>query len=556
MKPSALLLLALSCSASGTLRVGFGNAHPYNYEGADGKPAGFLIELFTEAGRREGLEIEWVKAGGMAQNDLALSQGGFDLLPMALATPERRRLFYVSPPWWTEDSILLLRADHPGVDRAKPAALAVTHRLAAAAAAGYPHWRQILAPSAADALGKVCRKAADAALVGSTYIYELVSQRPAVCESARLVVRASPVNVRMSIVANKAARRAAERLRSRIAEITADGTLSAIATRHPPISAAQADSMAQALHEQYQSQRLWMVVIFISTLALITVLALLRQLRTQRELRETLHKQLETEQHLRDSQSVLRQRTAELMRSNEDLQAFAYSVSHDLQEPLRNQSIYSELLERRHAASLPPEALQYLKVIRTSAVRMQEMMRSLLSYSRVGLADREKSWVDCNDVVRRVIDDLRMLLSSTNARVEVGPLPELLVWEDRLQQVFQNLIENAVKYRRSGVVPWIRVSAERAGTECLFSVADNGIGFKPEYAERIFGLFKRLHGHDTYGGSGIGLAVCKRIVERHGGRIWVESQEGAGSTFYFTIPMDSADARRTKALDEAVAERA
>lgn len=280
-----------------------------------------------------------------------------------------------------------------------------------------------------------------------------------------------------------------------------------------------------------------MLLFFLASLLGTGAFVLVRQMLAQRKLRTIIDRQLRTEQELRESQSQLEQRTLDLMRSNEDLQAFAYSVSHDLQEPVRTQALFSQLLQKRYGDTLPPEAEGFIAVIRSNALRSQEMMRSLLVYSRAGQADRERALVDCAAVVSRVLEDLRSPLEKDGARVEVDPLPNVWGWEDRLQQVFQNLIDNAAKYRKPDTPSLIRISAKRDGSEWKFSVADNGIGFDQQYAEKVFGLFKRLHGQDRFRGSGIGLALCKRIVERHGGRMWAESDEGKGSTFCFTLPV-------------------
>lgn len=538
---AVLLVLTVSVSPA-AVRIVYGESRPYNYTGRDGKPAGFLVELFNEAARREGLTLEWTRGGSPEENDKALVEGRLDILPMGVATAERRRILYVSEPWWTEDGILLVRADRKDVDLERPQRLAYPQRMATAVDVQYHPAQAIVTTSAAQALEHVCRKTADAALLGSTYIRDLINARPPVCESVALRVIDSHVTVELSIISSRTMSHTADRLRERIGELTADGTLTRTAGRYPPISTPYTMRMAEALQTRYESQRLRMMLVFLSAFAFAAALVLLRQVRAQKALRSIIHQQLRTEQELRESQAALSQRTSELVRSNEELQAFAYTVSHDLQEPLRNQSVYSELLERRHGEALPPEARQYLKVIRQSALRMQDMMKSLLVYSRVGHADRQKEMVDCGAVVKRVLADLQFLLDNAEARVEVGPLPRVWAWEDRLQQVFQNLIENAAKYRKAEVPPWITVSAEQVGGEWQFSVSDNGIGFKQDYAEKVFGLFKRLHGINSYGGSGIGLAVCKRIVERHGGRIWVESREGVGTTFRFTIPARQLDA--------------
>jgi PAS domain S-box-containing protein len=226
----------------------------------------------------------------------------------------------------------------------------------------------------------------------------------------------------------------------------------------------------------------------------------------------------------------------ELARANQDLEQFAYSASHDLQEPLRNVKLFSELLSRRHAARLDGEALDFLRNVTDSASRMEGLVRDLLAYTQTSTVGGPPEPVDTGDVLRAALDNLASAIAETSASIENDPLPPVPAHAAQLQQLFQNLIGNAIKYHRPGVPPLVKVSVKRQDGDWLFAVADNGIGIEPRYRERIFGLFKRLHSHNEYPGTGIGLALCLRIVERHHGRIWVESEPGQGSTFYFTLP--------------------
>ncbi|HVW08484.1 MAG TPA: ATP-binding protein [Bryobacteraceae bacterium] len=226
----------------------------------------------------------------------------------------------------------------------------------------------------------------------------------------------------------------------------------------------------------------------------------------------------------------------ELARANQDLEQFAWSASHDLQEPLRTVKIFSELLSRRHAAQLQGEALDFLRNVSDSATRMEGLVRDLLAYTQMNTVGEQPELTDSHEVLRAALANLASAIHETNATIEHGPLPSVPVHPAQLQQLFQNLIGNAIKYHRPGIPPVVAVTAVRQKGDWLFSVADNGIGIEPRYRERIFGLFKRLHGHNEYPGTGIGLALCLRIVERHHGRIWVESEAGQGSTFRFTLP--------------------
>jgi PAS domain S-box-containing protein len=234
-----------------------------------------------------------------------------------------------------------------------------------------------------------------------------------------------------------------------------------------------------------------------------------------------------------------RQRQVEnaLRRANEDFEQFAFSASHDLQEPLRSVKIYSELLTLDYADAFTGEAKEYLRHLRTGASRMEMLVHDLLSYTQVAKYDRPAEPFPAAEAFSAALANLDAVIAKSNARVTAGELPALPVHGAHLQQLFQNVIGNAIKYRSPDREPVVHVRAVRADGHWLFSVSDNGIGIEAEYKETIFGLFKRLHTGDQYSGTGLGLAICQRIVERYHGRIWVESEPGKGSTFFFTFPI-------------------
>jgi signal transduction histidine kinase len=225
----------------------------------------------------------------------------------------------------------------------------------------------------------------------------------------------------------------------------------------------------------------------------------------------------------------------ELARSNQDLEQFAYVASHDLQEPLRMVATYTQLLAERYRGQLDENADKYIHYAVDGALRMQALVQDLLSFSRVGRQSTDLQSTDCNLVVDTAVQNLRTAVEDSGAQVRHDPLPTVRADGSQLLQVFQNLIGNALKFRGPDR-PSIHVSAGKKGREWVFSVADNGIGIAPEHAEMIFVIFKRLHTRAEYAGSGIGLSICKKIIERQGGRIWVESQLGQGATFKFTLP--------------------
>jgi PAS domain S-box-containing protein len=225
-----------------------------------------------------------------------------------------------------------------------------------------------------------------------------------------------------------------------------------------------------------------------------------------------------------------------LRHANQNLEQFAFSVSHDLQEPLRSVKIYSELLVSTYTSDLDSQALQYLDYLREGANRMEALVRDLLVYTRVLKVEASTEATDTGEILRGTLDSLAAAVAETGAQITIDPLPVLPVCGAHLQQLFQNIIGNAIKYRSRERTLVIHVTAQYQNGSWLFAVSDNGIGIDPEYQEKIFGLFKRLHTSDEYSGTGIGLAICQRIVDGYHGRIWVESEPGRGSTFKFTLP--------------------
>jgi PAS domain S-box-containing protein len=233
---------------------------------------------------------------------------------------------------------------------------------------------------------------------------------------------------------------------------------------------------------------------------------------------------------------ALREANAALSRANADLQQFADSASHDLQEPLRMVAAYSDLLQKRFGGQLGPTGEDYIRHTVQGAMQMEALLRDLRTYTQVSMHEHEpREDVDADKVLGKALANLEMTIKESGATIGRTALPSIRMHEFQLQQLFQNLIRNAIRYR--GIeLPRINIAATRRDKEWLISVRDNGIGIAPEFQEQVFGIFKRLNKRANYPGTGMGLAICQRIIERTGGRIWVESQLGRGSTFFFTVP--------------------
>jgi signal transduction histidine kinase len=246
----------------------------------------------------------------------------------------------------------------------------------------------------------------------------------------------------------------------------------------------------------------------------------------------------------------VRLRTAELARSNRDLEQFAYIVSHDLQEPLRKVKSFTQLFAQHFADKLDADGARYIGFVTDGAERMQALIQDLLAYSRVTRVDLDRVETDLNMVLADALSTLENVVKESGATVTADVLPRVQVNPRMVAMVFQNLISNALKFRRE-VKPEVHIGVRRDGDEWVFSVVDNGIGIEQRHFERLFQVFQRLHARGDYPGTGIGLAICKKVVERHHGRIWVESEAGRGSTFSFSLPAGQENVAR---VDESASE--
>lgn len=251
---------------------------------------------------------------------------------------------------------------------------------------------------------------------------------------------------------------------------------------------------------------------------------------------ETVQSSVRAALRARMRQYEIRSSQEALLRANADLEQFAYSASHDLREPLRSIGIYSDLLARDYGDSLGQKGSLFLSHIRSSVTRTEILLSDLLAYAHASsISDELPPPIEAAGPVDAALENLAGAIQESGARIDVGDMPAVRIRKSHLEQVFQNLVGNAIKYRREEPVH-VRLAARREDTFWLFWVEDNGIGIPAEYRETVFGIFKRLHTNAAYSGTGMGLAICQRIIERYRGRIWVESELGRGSKFLFTIP--------------------
>ncbi|MDD3518506.1 MAG: ATP-binding protein [Chromatiales bacterium] len=287
---------------------------------------------------------------------------------------------------------------------------------------------------------------------------------------------------------------------------------------------------------------MWMLFRRMAILPLQTEIAARTRIEAAlREQQQELERRVaERTEAVRRAYAELEQKAAAIARSNDDLEQFAYIASHDLQEPLRMVSNYVSLLEHRYAERLDDEAREFMHFAVEGAQRMQQLIHDLLAYSRISTRPGAPAAVPIETALDEAIADLRTAIDETGAAITRDALPVVRADPTQLRQLFMNLLGNAIKFGRDNVPCRIHVAAERIDGQWRIDVHDNGIGIEPRHQERIFEIFQRLHERERYPGTGIGLALCRRIVERNGGRIWVESTPGEGSTFHFTLPAEPA----------------
>ncbi len=493
---------------------------PYEYLDHNGQPAGYNVDLTRAIAKQMGLSVD-IRLARWNKVREGLARGEIDIVHGMFYSPERDHEFAFSPPHSVVQYIIATRKGSP--PPADMAALAgksivveagdIMHDMARKQ--GYEE-QLVLVDTQEHALRLLAEGKHDCALVAKVPALYWIQK------NGWDNVQLSPQAV-LSPEYCYATPEGKDSLLSEFAEglaaVKRTGEYRAIQTRWlGPYEASHMDFWTIATYGLYGAVPIGVLLAG----SLLWSQSLKKLVR-----RRTAELQAETE---------LSRRTAEeLLRSNHELEQFAYIASHDLQEPLRQVQAFAELLQSRHADKLEGKAAQYMQFVHDGASRMSDLVRGLLDYSRAG-AREARERVSCEAALASALANLQASIAESSASVTHDALPTVTADPMQLTQLFQNLVGNGIKFRRPGVPPAIHVGCRRQGKHWLFSVKDNGIGIDAEHREKVFLIFQRLHTRDKYPGTGIGLAICKKIVEQHGGRIWIESQPGEGSSFCFTLP--------------------
>jgi signal transduction histidine kinase len=513
-----LLLLFVACTVACTkaeeIKAGYADNAPQMFRDSSGRPSGFVVDAINEAAKRDGMDLRWVWS---RPSDIAagLRSGAIDLAPAGVRTPEREQEFHVTKAWWQGHAMILSRTLHQ-VDDLRGRRIGHTGAIGSAIRQQLPQVTPVRMSSATEMAEAMCRGDLDGILTDRLVVDTLLLNRPPACNAIRLdLVVGVRVTTELGIISRRDRSHAADRLRTQLERMTEDGSLAAIAISYPRISAASAQFVA-AMTEQHYRVRTLQSLVAAATLLLGAAALFIWKLRQDLRLR--------------------RHAEQELRRRNEDLEQFAYASHHDLREPLRNMAIFSQLLQRKGLSH--PDAPEHLSYITSGAARMQDMLDALRNYTQFAILSKgQQATIHSADAVQAAKANLMAQIDAEQGSITAAELPKVHYVMEHLIQVFQNLISNALKYRGKDP-PRIHVACRHNEREYVFSVEDNGIGIASEYHEKVFGLFKRLHGREV-AGTGIGLAVCRKIIENHGGRLWLESAPGQGSTFYFSVPRNA-----------------
>ncbi|HYZ84355.1 MAG TPA: ATP-binding protein [Bryobacteraceae bacterium] len=505
-------LLWSSAFAARRVVIGYTENPPLTSLGLDQKPAGFLVDALNAAGKKAGIEIEW-RLLPPGSNMTALASGDIDMWPGGVSSSDRRRRFHLTSPWWNTELLAVTRSKLVRFEDLRGKTVARVRTFAEE----FPRWLQgvkaVDAQTQRDGLIGVCTSAVDGVLLDRIMLDNLLLRRPQECDGVQLSAMVVPgATVELHIIARPAAEAAAEDLHGALQSLTNDGTLAELSLHYPSITAASAGSVTAMFRLQYR-YRLFRAALIVLSIALgLGIWTIVR---------------------LRSRNRKLMQTEAELIRANADLKQFAYAASHDLSEPIRNMTLFAQLLERRYKGKLDSTADQQIGFITDGAQRMLRLLQDLLAYTNLGASQTLPTPISLQEVLDDVLSNLASLIERSNACIEISGLPDSRVHRVHMMQLFQNLIQNAIKY--ADKQPVISVSAELKDDQWIFTVSDNGPGIKPEFHDTIFAMFKRLHGREV-SGSGVGLALCRRVIDSYGGTIWVESEDGRGSKFRFALP--------------------
>jgi signal transduction histidine kinase len=506
-----------------TLRIGYQHNPPYQVGHEGGPPTGLAVETVAEAARRAGLAFEWtlVPAGP----DEALRTAAIDLWPLITIQPERKGKLYISAPYLQTNHVLVLRDTRPmpGPDFAERVSIMALPIFVRFVHERYPKAQTAEFVEAHEALSHLCEGGAGAAFLEARLALAALRERPPACESVDLQAHLLPGSQRLGVGASFAAAGAADRIRDEISHMADDGTLGVILARHSFFGLNDARATYDLLAAQERNRNL-LVVITALFVALLLVLWVAWSLRAARRATERARADLE-------------RAVSELESRNAELERFLYTVSHDLRSPLITMLGFLDPIEAAAAAGKPEQVREDASRIRGAAQRMDRALKELIELNRVGRVAQAPETVAFADLAREAASLVEGRLNQRGVRLEIQEeLPLVRGDRQRLVEVLQNLIDNAAKFAGHGAAPRVEVGARQGNGPPVFFVRDNGRGIEPRYHEKVFGLFDRLDPTDD--GTGVGLALVKRIVEVHGGRIWIESQgAGSGSTFCFTLPV-------------------
>jgi signal transduction histidine kinase len=456
--------------------------------------------------------------------DQALQSGAVDLWPLITDLPERRRILHISAPWLQAEHALVLRdaSEVPGRDFAQPIAMTAIPVHVRMVRDRFPAARPVECPEGRDALVKLCAGEVSAAFLESRLALAVLREQLPECAGADLHAHMLPGSYRLGVGSTFEVAAAADRIRDEISRMASDGTLAVLFARHSFFGLNDTRATYDLLEAQERNRRLLWIIGGLSC-ALALTLWLAWSLRAARKATEGARHDLE-------------RAVDELEKRNAELERFTYTVSHDLRSPLVTVMGFLGAVEAAASKGQTQQLQADMARIRGAAGRMERLLKELLELSRAGRAAPPSETVAFADLVREARSLIEGRLRERGVRVEVAAqMPAVRGDRERLVEVLQNLLDNAAKFMGDQREPRIEVGVRRDHDQPIFFVRDNGRGIEPRYHEKVFGLFDRLDPRDE--GTGVGLALVRRIVEAHGGRVWVESEGlGSGSTFCFTLP--------------------